>query len=162
MVKSLDIKEKTFLAKFFIIFFTGTILLQTIQITFLNNWLAAFQGFLTGINFHQNILFIDSSAYIVNNECSGLFSGIVLAAIVFGLKKPEIKQKIAIFLAGFAFLFPLNIVRIYTVLMVGKIFGFDAAIFLHTISWFVTSALVIGFWYYLTKKVLKKSFKEML
>ncbi len=89
--------------------------------------------------------------------------GIILASIVFSLRKPEFKKKLVLFSMGFAVLFLSNFLRIYLVLLAGINYGIGAADLVHTISWFTTSALIILLWYYLTKKIAKvEKFSELV
>ena len=129
----------------------------------LNNWVASLESAITGIAAQGNALLLDNTAFIITNECSGLYSSIDLAAIIFALKKPELEKKAALFAAGFLFLFPLNLVRIYAVLLSAKAFGTGVAMLFHIASWFIVSLLVVSFWYYASQKSLGiKHLGEML
>ena len=159
----MDRKSALFLAKFFVIFSVLYAVLWNAEIGPLNEWIAGIESWALSIERHGSTLIAGDSNFIITNYCTGLVSASILAAIVFSLKKPALKQKIAVFLAGAAALFFINLGRVYFVLMAGIALGGNAAETLHTISWFVMSAFIIALWYYLTKRIAKiRDFSELL
>ena len=156
-------KNIEFLIKFFVIFAVLQAIIWIAPLGALNEWIAGFEAGLLGLKHEGSELFSFDAKYIISNSCTGLVSGSILAAIVFSLKKPEFKKKIAIFGIGAALLLVINLGRVYLVILSGIKYGFDAADILHTISWFVMSGLIIGVWFLLTKKWAKiKDFSELL
>jgi len=156
-------KSIEFLVKFFVIFAVLQAIIWVAPLGALNEWITGFEAGLLGLEHSGNELFSFDAKYIISNSCTGLVSGSILAAIVFALKKPELKKKIGIFLIGLALLFAINLIRVYFVVLAGVKYGFDAAELLHTISWFVMSGLIIGVWFLLTKKWAKiNDFSELL
>jgi exosortase/archaeosortase family protein len=83
-------------------------------------------------------------------------AGFILIAIIFALKKPELKDNIAIAVLGSAALLLINLLRVYLVLLAAISFGVQWAEAMHFFSWFVMAALVIGIWYYSVTRVYKK------
>ncbi len=145
-------KIALFLAKFFAIFAVGEYLLQVADISFFQEGITAFQAKLLGAGFEKISIYLNGSTFLITPSCTGLVSTIILGAIIFSLKKPEFKQKTAIFLAGTALLMIANQFRLYFVLLSGKIFGVQAAELVHVASWFATTIAIIFAWYYFTKK----------
>jgi exosortase/archaeosortase family protein len=113
-----------------------------------------------GLEFIGNIVFVDGSRFIITNYCTGLMSGAILASIIFALKRPEIKQKLLLFLFGFCLLLVINVPRLLLVLASAKA-GFDAEL-IHTITWFVMSVIILVVWYFGTKSITGNDFKHLL
>lgn len=159
----MDRKSALFLAKFFVIFSVLYAVLWAAEIQPLNEWIAGIESWALSIERDGSALKAGDSNFVITNYCTGLVSASILAAIVFSLRKPALKQKIAVFLAGAAALFFINLGRVYFVLMAGIAFGGSTAETLHTISWFIMSGFIIALWYYLTKKIAKiRDFSELL
>ncbi len=159
----LNKKEIKFITKFFILFLIGTTFLYFANIEFFNNELASFIGTNSGLKFKNNSLFSQNTKFIITNECNGFFSVIILGSIIYSLKKPNFKKKTTLFLAGSLFIIPLNIIRLYFVILGNEILGFQIANTLHVFSWFLTPIIVLMFWYFLTKKSLKlNEFSQLL
>jgi len=139
------------------------LLVWSINIKFLEEWLAGTEAGLTGLQGKGNIIFLKEEKIEINPSCTGLISASILAAVIFSLRKPEIKKKIAIFLGGAAILFLLNIVRVYFVLLIGINYGAKTAEFAHEITWLSTAAFIVILWYYFTLRTTKsKEFHELL
>lgn len=146
-------KEKIFLVKFFVIFAAAEILIHVLPLNFFMNAIASNQAALFGLSTYENLIFVKDGAFQIVPSCTGLVSGGVLASIIFSLKKPKIKEKMMIFLAGFVLLLVLNYFRIALVIGAGKEFGIEFAGILHVITWFTSAAFIIGIWYLFTKKI---------
>ena len=152
-----------FVINFFIIFAVLEAGIYFLDFGFIENPLAQLEGNLTGLTVQRNQLFLGQGVFEIGSSCSGLVSLSILFAVVFALRKPELKKKIQIFIAGAVLLFVINIFRIFLVLLIGKQFGFQAAELAHEISWVATAAFILIFWYYFTKKIAKiKSFSELV
>jgi len=156
-------KTIMFLVKFTVIFSVLHYLVWTIPTEVLQNFIALFQSNLLGLNIQNNLLFLENQRVLINPSCTGLVSISIIAAIIFSLRKPEIKQKIQIFLVAGIIMFFLNLLRIYFVLWVGINFGQELIGIVHEISWMTTALFIIGLWYYFTKRITKiKEFNELL
>lgn len=156
-------KIALFLAKFFAIFAVFEFLLQVVDISFFQEGITAFQAGLLGLRFEKISIFLNGSTFLITPSCTGLVSTIILGAIIFSLKKPELKQKTAIFFAGTALLMVANQFRLYFVLLSGKFWGAQTAEIVHVASWFATTVAIIFAWYYFTKKTTKiKDFEGFL
>lgn len=149
----IDKKSFVFLSKFFAFFGFFQWALLVVDTSWLQVFLATIQAGFLDLERNGNILFINGQGYAIVPSCTGLVSAIVLGAIIFSLKKPELKQKIWIFSIGAVILFLANIVRLYAVLLVGKEFGVQAADGFHIATWFLMSGAIIGAWYFFTKKI---------
>ena len=144
-----------FLVKFFVIFGVLHALLLVVDLVFFQKAITEFQAGLLGLPFNETSIFIDNVAFLIVVSCTGIVSAIILGAIIFSLKKPPIKEKIIIFLAGTTILLIANQFRIYFVLLVGMFFGVHWAEIAHVLSWFATTIAIIFAWFYFTKKITK-------
>jgi exosortase/archaeosortase family protein len=164
LAKNNEFKGKAFgfTLKFFIIFALLYALLFMLDFSIIENWLASLEAGFLGIQAFGNQVQVGEGLFAITESCIGLFSGIVLAAIVFACKKPSLKLKAGIAVLGIALLFLINILRVYFVLLAGKAFGIQAAELVHVASWLAMTAIIIGTWYYLTKKISGKKFEELI
>lgn len=152
-----------FLAKFFAIYFSLQFLILVIDLSFLENWLAALQGQWMQATVAGNQIVLKEGVFVINAQCTGVVSGIILAAVVFSLKKPDWKTKFKLWLLGAVALFLLNIVRVYVVLLVAKQYGLYWAGVAHQISWFSTAVFILAIWLLLSKRIAKvKSVSELV
>lgn len=164
--KSTKHKEKSFkmglfLAKFFFIFAILTIIIELLDLSVFTGWLASVSSMPFGLEAQGNVMTINGQQFAVTNACTGLMSASILAAVIFALKKPEMKKKIVIFLVGLVVLLVANIPRIMLVLWTATL-GLDAGL-VHTLTWFLMSALILLLWYYGTKLYAKiDDFSELL
>ena len=153
MLEMIEKKQAVFLLKFFALFGLAHFLLYAVDISFLQAVLAKTEAGLLGLRSNESLVFISKQAFEITPSCTGLVSGITLGALVFSLKKPEMKKKLPIFLAGAAGLFILNFLRVYFVLLSGIWYGVGVAESVHVASWLAMTAGIIGSWYFLTKKI---------
>jgi exosortase/archaeosortase family protein len=129
----------------------------------LENGLAALQAKWMGASAQENLVFLDEGVFEINAQCTGLVSGIILAAVVFSLKKPDWKTKLKLWLLGAMVLFLLNIGRVFLVLVVAKQYGLYWANLVHQISWFSTAVFILGIWLVLSKRLAKvKNVSELV
>ncbi len=162
---SMTTKKKAlfFFAKFFAIFWIGEIVLPAMPLASIEKWIAGMQAELLGLQAAGNTLLIGNYEFVINSYCTGAVSSIILLALIFSLKQPGIKTKLAMWGAGTIVLFIANIARIYAVLWSGLAIGPEIAETVHIASWFGVSAIVIWVWYVLTKKIAKISnFRELV
>ncbi len=156
-------KSLIFLVKFVAIFAFFHALLFVLDISFLQNSIASLEAKAFGLASESNRIFFDDAVFLIVPSCTGLVSTIVLGAVIFSLKKPELKKKIIIFLTGSIALMLLNLIRVYFVLWAGVNFNPKITELTHIISWFFVAFLILFLWYYLTKKICKiKSFDNFL
>jgi len=159
----LENKTVIFLLKFGIIFSVLHFLVWTIPTGFLQNLIAVFQAGLFNLPVKDNLILLGEQKILINPSCTGLVSSSIIAAIIFSLSKPKIKEKIKIFLLAGTVMFLLNLLRIYFVLWFGLNFGAELVGLMHEISWMTTAIFIIGLWYYFTKKITKiEEFNELL
>jgi len=154
-------KLTLFLAKFFGIYFILTLALEFADLSVLTQSIAKIVGDAVGMAVSGSVLQINSHTFTVTNSCTGLASASILAAVIFSLKRPELKKKIGLFVAGTIVLLIANIPRVMLV-MVAAQNGYDADL-VHALTWFLMSAIILLIWYYGTKKIGKiKDFGELL
>ena len=152
-----------FLVKFFIIFGALQGIIVIAPLGALNEWIAGFEAGALAIENEGDRLVGGDAYYVITNSCTGLVSGSILAAIVFGLKKPDLRKKAVVFAAGATALFLVNLARVYFVVFGGIAYGFEFSELLHITSWFAMSGLIIALWYYLTKRWAGvRDFSELL
>lgn len=156
-------KNLLFVLKFFVIFLTTSTLISFANLQTLTSGIAFLEAKMLSLPYYDNLVKIDGEIFEINNHCIGLLSIAILASVVFALRKPELKKKVKIFLIGAIALFPINIIRVAFVLLIGKNFGAEFAEIMHTISWFVMTGIIMLLWYYSTaKEIGKKGFKEII
>ncbi len=160
-ISSEDKKILFFLTKFFLIYFVFLAIIENIDLSFFNNFLAELTANFFGLAFFENIIFVGTQPFVVTNLCTGLVSSAILGAVIFALKKPNLKHKIVFYVVGSVLLLIVNISRILLVLYSSMI-GFDAEI-VHILTWFVMSGTIIIIWFLWTKRILKyKKIGELL
>ena len=155
MKKTTDFRAKAaiFLAKFFAIYSIGQALLLAAPLGRLEESIAAWEAAALGIPAAGKILFVGGGSLEIGANCTGLMSGLILAAIVFSLRKPNLKKKAEITAIGAAGLFLLNLLRVYIVLLAGVLWGAPAGETAHVVSWFAVAGMVLLFWHFLTKRI---------
>lgn len=146
-------KEHVFLVKFFAVFAAVEFLIFYLDFSFIEDFIASSQADFFGLESLENLVFVRDGAFEITSSCTGLVSGSVLAAIIFSLRRPQLREKAAIFLAGFTLLLALNYLRVMAVIWVGIGYGVEAAEVAHVASWLTTSAFIIALWYAFTKKI---------
>jgi exosortase/archaeosortase family protein len=156
-----------FLLKFFVIFTILSTIINLLDLTMLNSWLAYISATYTtfiighGLFVLDNVIFLNGNKFIVTNSCTGLVSASILASVIFSLKKPEIKKKIVLVLIGTIILLFFNLPRLMLVLLSPKA-GFDADL-IHIFTWYIMSGLILLIWYYGTKRFTNiDDFSELL
>jgi exosortase/archaeosortase family protein len=161
--KILENKTLLFVIKFTVIFSVLHFLVWILPTQFLQNFIASLQGNLLNLPVKENLIFLGQQKILINPSCTGLISISILAAIIFSLRKPELKQKTKIFLLASIIMFFLNLARIYLVLWLGIKHGAELIGVMHEISWMSTALFIVWLWYYFTKKITKvKEFNELL
>ncbi|MBN2127720.1 MAG: archaeosortase/exosortase family protein, partial [Candidatus Diapherotrites archaeon] len=134
-------KSIEFAIKFFLIYFVLQFLIYFFDLSFLENAIASFIAGILSLSVSGNAISFNETLFIITPNCTGLVSASVLSAVVFSLKKPELKEKIKIFLIGAVLLFLINLIRIYFVILAG--IYFNAAELMHVISWFAMTAFIL-------------------
>lgn len=157
-MRPLNKKQKIalfFLAKFLVIYLVLQFVLLQLPLQPLENGLAELEGNWLQIPVEGNRLFVSNGVFVVDTNCTGLVSGIILAAIVFSLQKPDWKKKVLLWFSGSVLMFVLNLFRLYVVLWTGKNVSVEAAQTVHWISWFSTGALIIVVWLLVSKRIAR-------
>ena len=161
--KNFKQKSAIFLVKFFFIYAILQASILLIPLEPLQNSIAGFEASALGLKAIGNVIEYESHGFEIVANCTGLMSISVLAAIIFSLRKPDLKKKLLFFATGAIVLFPLNLVRIYLVIRAAMVLGVEFSETLHVLTWFTTSALILATWYYSTKKFVGvKEFNNLL
>lgn len=146
-------KEFAFFAKFFAVFFALELAIHIIPLKWLEVFIASTQAGMLRLESAGSLIFVEGGTFEITPSCTGLVSAGVLAALVFSLKKPGMREKIIVFASGTALLLIVNYFRVLAVVWSGTFFGAGFAEMLHMVSWFATSAAILGAWYFFTKKI---------
>lgn len=149
-----------FLAKFFAIFLVLTFIINIADLSFFNQKAAQITADLNGLQSYQNAVFFEEKVFFVTNNCLGLLTASILAGLIFSFKKPVFKKKLGLFISGFLLIIVVNVFRLWLVLFLAKK-GFDVE-FVHTLTWFFMSAIVLMIWYFGSKKYFKKEVNELV
>ncbi len=156
-------KALFFLLKFFAIYAVLQLLILNAPIESLKEWIAFIEAQGLGLESVGNRVLFQGHGFEIVANCTGLMGISVLAAIVFALRKPDLKRKAVLFAFGAMVLFPLNLVRVYFVIWAALSFGIQFSEAIHVLTWFLSAGLILGLWYYLTKKVASvKDFSSLL
>ncbi len=165
-----EFKKKAilFLIKFFVIYAVLQFLILALPLEFVENGIAGIEAAAIGARAEGNIIELEGNEAVGHSfqivpNCTGLVGISVLAAIIFALRKPELKKKLALLCIGALILFPLNLLRVYFVLWVSIEFNPGIGETLHMTTWFIAAGAILVIWYYLTKRIAKvKNFAELL
>lgn len=162
-MKKLKKKAFIFFIKFMVIFFFLHALIYFIDISWLQNSIAALTAQALNLRFEGSRIFIQEQVFEISKSCTGLISSFILSAIIFSLKKPEFKVKVITYAIGTIALLLINLFRVFVVLVAGIYYGVFMAEALHVLSWFVMSGLIIALWYYFNQRIFAiKSFEGFL
>jgi exosortase/archaeosortase family protein len=154
-------KILVFLVKFFVIFAVAQTLIEFAPLAPLNNAIAHVSASALGLERNGTEIIIGEGVFVVSNLCTGLVSASILGAIIFSLKRPKLTKKLALFLLGTIIILIVNIPRVMLVLLTAKL-GFNAE-FVHEVTWFIMSGIVLIIWYFGTKKMEKiEEFRELI
>ncbi len=155
-------KAVVFLAKFFAVFLVLQTLIFLAPLDSLENGIAETEAGLLSLERQENLVLMENGNFEIGASCTGLVSSAVLASIVFSLRKPDLKKKILVFLAGSIALLLLNLARVYIVLLSSSQ-GLDFAEAVHVASWYAMAGAIIMSWFYLTKRITGiKDFSELI
>ncbi|MGI6589277.1 MAG: hypothetical protein ACOX1V_01275 [Candidatus Iainarchaeum sp.] len=144
-----------FLIKFFITFAILELIIITIDLSLLTNLIASIISDFLKISYSNNILFTDSTNFIVTNSCTGLVSAAILASITLPLKRVSLKKRIFITLGGGLLILIANIPRVGLV-VASSFLGLNTNL-VHELTWFLMSGLVVIIWYYGLKFIQKEN-----
>ena len=151
------------MARFLVLYVVLQAALLVAPLQPLKNALAGFVGNVLGVPYAGPYLFAGNTVFEITNSCTGLVSGIILASVVFAFRKPNLKAKTKLFLAGFFVLFPLNVVRVTGIVWTAMKTNPAWAEALHVITWFLVSGLILALWYYLSVRFAGvKNLNELL
>jgi exosortase/archaeosortase family protein len=150
-----------FLAKFFAIFAVLEILINIVNLSVLTNLITLIVANFFDLPFTHDTIFVNCTEFMVTNSCTGLVSLAILIAITLPLKGMNLKKRLGIIIAGAVLLLSVNIPRIGLVIYAAML-GYDAE-FVHELTWFFMSAVILLVWYYGIKFIeKKKEFSELI
>ena len=107
-----EFKKKAilFLIKFFVIYAVLQFLIFVLPIGFIENGIAGIEASAIGARAEGNVIELDDAttthSFQIVPNCTGLVGISVLAAIIFALRKPKLKKKLALLCIGALILFP--------------------------------------------------------
>lgn len=109
--------------------------------------------------YNSNVIFAGKN-FIITNICTGLTTVSILAATIFSMRKPQLKNKVVLFLFGSIIILLVNIPRIILVIY-SHLYGFDSEL-VHVLTWFVMSGVVLFIVIIGLRNYYKKELVDML
>ncbi len=138
-----------FLICFIIIFASVETLLYFFPPLFYQEWLAAWTAQQLSLPWNGISIDVNGVAFLVTSFCTGLTTWGLWLGLLWGFAFPKRDDKISYSILGLIGILIINSLRILLIVFVGKQWGVPAADALHTLTWFVLSAIVFGTWYYI-------------
>lgn len=118
-------------------------------------WLASAVANVLGLSSQGIFIYVNGFAFEISAFCTGLSTWGLWLGLLYGFSFPRGMEKIKYALLGLAGVVLVNFFRLLGIVYVGMRESFVAVDVLHTLTWFVMSALVLGAWYYLLSVHLK-------
>ena len=143
---------RRFLFRFFAIFLIVEVILSIFPPVFFQEWLARIIGNMLDIPVQGVFVHVNNLRFEISAFCTGLSTIGLWLGLVYGFPFPPAREKTRYALAGGGIILLANVIRLVGIVYVGMLSSFAAVDTLHTITWFVMSALVCGMWYYLLAK----------
>jgi len=157
-LRNIDVRL-VFCLKFFIIFFGFSFILEQINLSFFTNYLTFLISTIMSLPYNSNVIFAGKN-FIITNICTGLTTVSILAATIFSMRKPQLKNKVVLFLFGSIIILLVNIPRIILVIY-SHLYGFDSEL-VHVLTWFVMSGVVLFIVIIGLRNYYKKELVDML
>lgn len=139
---------RTFLIRFFLIFFLVEAFLYAMPPIYYQEWLAFHLGNLLTIPTNGIFLSVNGISFEISAFCTGLSTWGLWVGLLYGFSYPSTWKKLSYALVGLALISFINFFRLLSIVYVGKIYHFEAVDTLHTITWFIMSAFVFAGWYF--------------
>ncbi|MBM3282399.1 MAG: exosortase/archaeosortase family protein [Candidatus Diapherotrites archaeon] len=135
-----------FVFRFFIIFGLVEFVTYYFPPLTYQEWLAALLGNGLNVSVNETLLFVNGIVFEITPFCTGLSTWGLLLGLIYGFDVLSARKKILYALAGWVIIFGINILRLLAIVYVGKTYHVDAVDTLHTLTWFVMSAIVLWLW----------------
>lgn len=139
---------RKFLFRFFAIFLLAEVFLSIFPPVFFQEWLARVIGNMLDIPVQGIFVQANNLRFEISAFCTGLSTIGLWLGLVYGFPFPPAREKIRYALVGGGIILLANVIRLVGIVYVGILFSFEAVDALHTLTWFVMSALACGMWYY--------------
>lgn len=153
-------KIKKFLLYFSAIFFVPYLLIiyEILPTYTINKWIADVLFISLSQSFpiflFDNHILSDSISFTIVPDCSGFVMISMFFALVMS-SNSKITKKITSIIIISPFLFLFNLLRLFLTLYIGLSFGKFAFEITHILLWFIDSGVVILFWLFSLKKIMK-------
>lgn len=145
---------RRFLFRFFAIFLLVEVFLSIFPPVFFQEWLARVIGNILSIQTQGVFLTVNAVRFEISAFCTGLSTIGLWLGLVYGFPFPPAREKMRYALMGGGIILLANVMRLVGIVYVGMVSSFENVDALHTLTWFIMSALVCGMWYYfLAKKI---------
>lgn len=143
---------RRFLFRFFAIFLLAEVFLTLFPPIYYQEWLARIIGNMLDVPVQGVFVHVNNLRFEISAFCTGLSTIGLWLGLVYGFPFPLAREKMRYAIMGGGIILLANVIRLVGIVYVGMVFSFAAVDLLHTITWFVMSALVCGMWYYLLAK----------
>ena len=151
-----------FLLRFFTVFILVELFLTLFPPIHYQAWLAQIIGNVLGLSTSGVFISVKEIQFEISAFCTGLTTWGLWLGLVYGFSFPRGMKKIKYALLGLVAISIVNFFRLLAIVYVGNVSSFLAVDGLHTLTWFIMSALVLGAWYTLVSRHLKTSDSEKI
>jgi len=140
---------RRFLFRFFAIFLVVEVFLSVFPPLYFQEWLARVIGNILDIPVQGIFVSVNAIRFEISPFCTGLSTIGLWLGLVYGFPFPPGKEKIRYALVGGVMIILLNVIRLLGIVYAGMVSSAANVDALHTLTWFIMSALACGMWYYL-------------
>lgn len=144
-----------FLIRFFVVFFAIELLLAYFPPVAYQTWLAESVGSVVHVPANGIFLSVNGIQFEISAFCTGLTSWGLLVGLLVGFTYPPWLKKIKYAALGLVGILMVNFFRLILIVYVGMATHLTMVDVLHTMTWFVMSALVVGVWYWMLCRHVK-------
>ncbi len=148
-------RVRRFLIRFFLVFALVEVFLTIAPPLAFQMWLADALGSVLHIPTDGIFLFVNGIAFEISAFCTGLTTWGLWLGLLYGFSYPRGMDKLKYALLGLIGIIFVNYFRLLVIVYLGKVSSFAAVDGLHTLTWFIMSALVMGAWFVLLSVHLK-------
>ncbi len=153
---------RKFLFRFFAVFALVEVFLTIFPPIHYQQWLASSVAGVLGLSSQGIFIYVNGFAFEISAFCTGLSTWGLWLGLLYGFSFPRGVKKIKYALFGLGGIILVNFFRLVGIVYAGTHYSFVAVDTLHTLTWFIMSALVLGAWYALLSVHLKTRNSEKI
>ena len=153
---------RKFLLRFFAVFMLVEVFLTIFPPIHYQQWLASAVANVLGLSSQGVFIYVNGIAFEISAFCTGLSTWGLWLGLLYGFSFPRGNAKIKYALLGLGGIVLVNFFRLMGIVYAGVNYSFFAVDTLHTLTWFVMSALVLGAWYFMLSVHLKTHNSEKI